>query len=308
MHNFLIIVPCLNEEKNIEKFIIKSKSLFDEKYNFKILFVDDGSSDYTWELIKKFRKKFSFIRGIKLSRNFGKENAISCGLNNFNDVEFVVTIDADLQHPLEKIEEMINLWTKGYKIINTYRLNSDRHIFRNFLSWLFYAFIKKFTNIKISNNSTDFILLDNEIVKKYNELKENDKQYRSLVNWLGYKKILLPIKINFRTEDKSKYRFGSLLRLAANIIVSYSLFPFRLLSYLGLMMFLIILFLLIIIIINKLFFLNSLLVSTNSIILLVQICLTGLILISISLLGVYLNKILQNTFVRPSYLIEEKTD
>ena len=173
MHNFLIVVPCLNEEKNIEKFIIKSKSLFDEKYNFKILFVDDGSSDYTWELIKKFRKKFSFIRGIKLSRNFGKESAISCGLNNFNDVEFVVTIDADLQHPLEKIEEMINLWTKGYKIINTYRLNSDRYIFRNFLSWLFYAFIKKFTNIKISNNSTDFILLDNEIVKKYNELKNN---------------------------------------------------------------------------------------------------------------------------------------
>jgi len=308
MHNFLIIVPCHNEEKNIEKFIIKSKSLFDEKYNFKILFIDDGSSDYTWELIKKFRKKFSFIRGIKLSRNFGKENAISCGLNNFNDVEFVVTIDADLQHPLEKIEEMINLWTKGYKIINTYRINSDRYIFRNFLSWLFYVFIKKFTNIKISNNSTDFILLDKEIIKKYNELKENDKQYRSLVNWLGYKKILLPIKINFRTEDKSKYSFGSLLRLAANIIVSYSLFPFRLFSYLGLMMFLISLFLVIIIIINKLFFLNSLFVSTNSIILLVQICLTGLILISISLLGVYLNKILQNTFARPSYLIEEKTD
>jgi len=308
MIKFSIIVPCMNEEKNIEKFIIKTRSLFANKYNFKIIFIDDGSVDGTWKLIKNLKEKNSFISGIKLSRNFGKENAIECGLKNIKDEDFVITIDADLQHPLERIEDMINLWLQGYKIINTYRINSDKFFFRKFISKTFYFLINHFTNLKIQTSETDFMLLDKYVVSKYNQMNEKDKQYRSLINWMGFKKTSIPIKIDFREGGKSKYKLITLLKLAINILVSYSLYPFKFIAYLGAIMFSLSFATLLIVLIDKVFLFNSLLVSYNSIILLIQIILTGLILISVSLLAIYLNKILENTLSRPNYLIEEEID
>ena len=236
MYNFSIIVPCLNEEKNIEHFTITAESLLKKKYNFKIIFIDDGSTDNTWNVIENIKKNFSFIHGVKLSKNFGKENAICCGLNNIKDEDFIITIDSDLQHPLEKIEEMIDLWKDGYKIINTYRKNRTEGSFREFGSTLYYFFIKKFTDLSIISQTTDFILIDKDVVKNFNQIPESNKQFRTLINWLGYKKINLPIEINSRIYEKSKYDLIRLLRLAINSFTSFSIFPIKLVGYLGLIM------------------------------------------------------------------------
>ena len=112
MYNFTIVVPCFNEENNVEKFTKITKSLLQDKYNYKILFIDDGSKDRTWANIENLKKNFSFINAIKLTKNFGKENALTCGLDNIKDEDFLISIEADLQHPIEKIEEMIGLWKK----------------------------------------------------------------------------------------------------------------------------------------------------------------------------------------------------
>jgi len=168
LYNFTIIAPCLNEEKNIEKFIKKAQLFFKNKYNFKILLIDDGSTDNTWNVIENLKNNFSFINAIKLSKNFGKENAISCGLNTIKDEDFIITCDVDLQHPLEKIEDMIELWKNGNKIVNTYRVNQVEKNFREISSKLFYFLFKKFTDLSIVAKSTDFILIDKEIVKKFN--------------------------------------------------------------------------------------------------------------------------------------------
>jgi glycosyltransferase involved in cell wall biosynthesis len=308
MHNFSIIVPCQNEEKNIEKFVVKVESLLKDKYNFKILFIDDGSLDNTWNIIENIKKRSSFISGIKLSKNFGKENAICCGLNNIKNEDFIITADADLQHPLEKIEEMINLWKNGYKIINTYRTNQTENNLREVGSKLFYFFIKKFSDLTIVSKTTDFILIDKEVVKKFNEINEANKQYRTLINWLGFKKANLPIKIHVREDGISKYKLNNLLNLALNNITSFSAFPLKIIAYIGLSMTVCMFIILLIIFMNKLIFNGNLGVKIESILIIIQILLTGIILSSISFLGIYIRKIVNNTNNRPSYIIEKNID
>jgi dolichol-phosphate mannosyltransferase len=308
MHNFSIIVPCLNEEKNIEHFSKTAESLLKEKYNFKIIFIDDGSTDNTWSIIENLKKKSSFIHGVKLSRNFGKENAICCGLNNIKDEDFIITIDSDLQHPLEKIEEMINLWENGYKIINTHRKNRTEGTLREFGSTLYYFFIRKFTDLSIISQTTDFILIDKDIVKKFNQIPESNKQFRILINWLGFKKINLPIEINSRIYEKSKYDIIRLLRLAINSFTSISIFPIKLIGFLGLLMTTLSTIIIVTSIIDKIFFFKFINISNQSLLILIQILLTGLILSAVAFLGVYISKILNNTNNRPNYIIEKTTE
>lgn len=308
MYNFSIIVPCLNEEKNIEHFTKTAESLLKEKYNFKIIFIDDGSVDNTWNAIENLKKKFSFIHGVKLSKNFGKENAICCGLSIIKDEDFIITIDSDLQHPLEKIEEMINLWENGYKIVNTYRKNRSEGSLREFGSTLYYFLIKKFTDLSIISQTTDFILIDKNIVKSFNQIPESNKQFRNLINWLGFKKINIPIEINSRIYEKSKYNLIRLLRLAVNSFTSFSIFPIKLIGYLGLFMTILSTTIIAISIVDKIFFFQLIAIGNQSLLILIQILLTGLILSSLAFLGIYISKILNNTNNRPNYIIEKKTE
>jgi len=305
LYNFSIVIPCLNEERNIENFVQKIDLLFQNKYNFKLLFVDDGSTDKTWYKIEDLKKKHSFINGIKLSRNFGKENALMCGLSNIKSEDFIITIDADLQHPLDEIEKMIQLWKDGYKIINTFRTNVTENNIREIGSKFFYFLIKNFTDLTNMAKTTDFILIDREIVKKFNDIQEVNKQFRILINWLGFKKINIPININARIQGKSKYNFIKLSKLAFNNLTSFSLFPLKLIGYLGILMSILSSLIIFAVVMDKIFFSNSLNVGINSIFATIQILLTGIILCSITFLGIYISKILKNTNNRPNYIIEK---
>jgi glycosyltransferase involved in cell wall biosynthesis len=303
-----MVVPCRNEEKNLENFVNKAETLFKDKYNFKILFIDDGSSDETWNLIKSLNKKFIYVKGIRLTRNFGKENAINCGIQHAEDNDFIIIIDADLQHPMEKIDEMISLWCKGNKIVSTYKVLLKYKNFRYLMTKIFYFFLNKFLEFKTKPNMTDFTLLDKEIVKKYNAINESNKQFRFLLGWLGYRKIELPIQINQRNFDKTKFNLFNLSKFAIDIISSFSLFPFKIIGYLSLIMIFSNLILLIFFILNKIFFKNSFLIGNYAILVIIQIILTGLILLCVSILAIYLKPILNNSLSRPSYIIEEKTN
>jgi polyisoprenyl-phosphate glycosyltransferase len=308
MYKFSIVVPCLNEEKNIEPFSKKIKLLLDGKYNFSILFIDDGSIDGTWNVITDLKKKFPFIKGIKLSRNFGKDNAICCGLSNIKDEDFIITIDADLQHPPEKIEEMIKLWENDNKIVNTFRTNQQENNIREIGSKLFYIIMNKFSDIIITTKTTDFVLIDKNIIKQFNQITESNKQFRALISWLGFKRISIPIEINERKNNKSNYTYKLLIKLAINNFSSFSTYPLKIITYIGIFMSLMSLIISTGISINKIFFNNSLSIGFQAILLVIQIFLTGLILTSMGILGLYVNKILNNSNNRPSYIIEKKTD
>ena len=151
-NNYFIIVPCHNEENNIDELISKINLSIKNYHQYKILFIDDGSKDNSWSKIDSMCNQNEKILGIKLSRNFGKDSAIEAGLNyldQINDYKFAIIIDADLQHPVEKIEDLIDEWNKDYKIVTTYKMNNVENFFRKAGSDFFLLFDDKLFRCKI---------------------------------------------------------------------------------------------------------------------------------------------------------------
>jgi len=306
---FSIISPCNNEEKNIIKFIEEIYKLKQKyNYNLTLLLIDDGSTDKTWKLIKECKLKYKFIKGVKLSRNFGKESALDAGLNAIGEnYDFHIIIDSDLQHPISQIPNLIdNYNTESYDIINTHRIDLKEGFFREFFSNLFYKILSKFSEIKIISKTTDYMLISNQVKKKYIDVKEINKTFRILINWLGFRKKSIPIEINLRKHGQSKYNFFNLFRLAITTISSFSILPIKLIGYFGVVMSILSSILIIFFIINHFLNITSLSWQTQFIIL--QILLSGLTMASVGLLGIYVTKILENTNSRPNYIIEEEID
>lgn len=306
-HKFLIIIPCKNEEKNILKFVEKvlelKKNVQDD---FDLCFVDDGSDDETWSKIKNLNKKYHIVKGIKLSKNFGKESAIEAGLNYSNySYDYYIVIDADLQHPINKISELINIHKKEkFEIVNTHRINAPEGFLREISSGFFYKLLNYFTNINIISKTTDFMLISKKVRNEYIDIFEYDKTFRIMIAWMGYKKKSIPIEIMDRKENISKYNFINLLRLATNAFSSFSILPLKLVGYFGIIMTLISTIMLTFMFLNLIQ--NFTVISWQTIIIVFQIFLTGIIMISIGISGIYLSKILNNVEKRPSYLVQEK--
>ncbi len=304
---FYIIVPCHNEENNIQNFISEIEKTLKTNNIYKILFIDDGSEDKTWDKINLNFNKNKRISGIKLSKNFGKESAIEAGLNKINnddEYHFAIIIDADLQHPISKIPEMISEWKKNYKIVTTFKENNVENIFRKFGSDLFYSIMSKYSDVKFVTKNTDFMLLDKSIVKVFNKLPEKNKFLKVFANWTGFKNKSIGIKINPRESGTSKYNFVNLFRTAINAITSFSLMPIKIVGYLGLIMSVLSIILLpILIILNIIGFTP---ISVQTLIIIFNVFLTGIILSAIGLLGIYISRIHENTIKRPSFIIEDE--
>jgi len=234
-----IISPCHNEEANISNFLKNLHTeIKDLDYECDILLVDDGSTDNTWLNIKEEKKNYKNLKGIKLSRNFGKESAIDAGLNFLNEKnKFFIIIDADLQHPINIIKDLIkNFENKKIDVVFTYRIDEKEGETREFFSKIFYKILGRFSDINIISKTTDFMLISQKVRDEFIKINEIDKTFRVLISWLGFSSISLPIKINYRTAGASKYNYFNLFRLAINTISSYSILPIKLIGYLGVLM------------------------------------------------------------------------
>ena len=301
---FEIITPCKNEEQNIEKFYNKIKILLKE-FDFNIKFIDDGSEDKTWEKIQELNNIDKKISGIKLLKNYGKENAITAGINDkIDEFDFKIIIDVDLQHPPEIIPEMIKRWQKNEKVIGTYREKFQEGFLREMGSSIFYFLMKKFSDVNILSKTTDFMLVDKTILKKYINITEKNKTFRATINLIYNYKNPIKIKINDRKNNKSKFNFAYLIRFAINTFTSFSIFPLKVIGYLGLLLSTISL-----IGIPVLFFVNFfeiIPISIQTIIIVLLVLLNGLILISNGILAIYITKIYENVNSRPDYVIEKK--
>ena len=304
---FYIIVPCYNEENNIQNFIAKVEECLNLNNNFKILFVDDGSNDETWDKINLNFKNNKKVSGIKLSKNFGKESAIEAGLNKIkdnNEYQFAIIVDADLQHPIDKIPQMIEEWKNNNKIVTTYKENNVENLFRKIGSDLFYTIMSKYSDVKFVTKNTDFMLLDRSVIDIFNKLPEKNKLLKVFANWTGFKNKSIGITINQRERGLSKYNFFNLFRTAINAITSFSLFPIKVVGYLGLIM-----SIMSIILLPVLIFLNFIEftpISIQTLIIIFNVFLTGIILSAIGLLGIYISRIHENTIKRPSFIVEDE--
>ncbi len=233
-HLLSIVAPVYNETDSVRPFYQAICAAVEGiAYTCELIFVDDGSSDDSAKCIAALEDAGVSRRLIRLSRNFGKEAAVSAGLNHAAG-DAVIIIDTDLQHPIEKIPEFIAAWEKGADVVVGVRQGSgDNRWFKRLTSNLFYKLINAVSNTKIIPNETDFRLLTREVVDQYNELTEHNRITRGLIDWLGYDRAVVYFDAKTREHGASKYSYRKLTRLAINTFVSYSFFPLRFAGYLG---------------------------------------------------------------------------
>ncbi|QMT59058.1 glycosyltransferase family 2 protein [Legionella sp. PC997] len=224
------VVPVYNEEAGIAEFIAAlTDTLQKLGYAYEILIVDDGSQDNTPLIIQQLRSQF-VLRCIRFSRNFGKENAISAGLDHAQG-DAVILVDADFQHPLELLSQFLAKWEEGYDMVYAVRQNrSDESWLKRTCAKAFYQFTSRINRINIPANAGDFRLLDRKIVKALQKLPERNRFMKGLYSWVGFKQIAIPFEVQPRKTGTSQWNFYSLLDLAITGITSFTAFPLRMIA------------------------------------------------------------------------------
>ncbi|EKE18539.1 MAG: hypothetical protein ACD_9C00301G0001 [uncultured bacterium] len=311
MKKISIVIPAYNEEKNIGLIYSKIKNVFfayAEKYEFEMIFVNDGSTDGTLKEIEKLASADENVKYIDFSRNFGKEIATTAGINN-SQGDACIMIDADMQHPAEIIPEFLSKWEQGAEVVVGVRnKNKSTGLFKKMCSAIFYKIINKIAEIEIVPNATDFRLLDRVVVDEFNRLNETHRMTRALIDWLGFKREYIYFEANKRMHGTPSYSFWKLLGLAMNSFVSLSLVPLKLAGYLGIVITFISGVAGSYILIGKYFFgwrfASTFSDSENLAILIVF--LVGIILTSIGLISLYVANIHGEVINRPMYVVRKK--
>jgi len=300
-----IIIPAYNEESNLSVVAAAIEAVFATmQYRYEIIFIDDGSADNTVNVLKQLAAKNSCIRYILFSRNFGKDNALSAGLQKAKG-DAIVTIDADMQHPPEMIVQMIELWQQGNEVVYTYREDKNEHTsrFNNIGSSLFYKTINRLSDIELEDGTADYRLIDRKVVDVLNALPENDPFYRGLVKWVGFTQKSIPYTPNERSFGETKYSRRALTRLALRGITSFSTKPLNIAIYLG-FTFSLLSLLYIPYAIMSLYFGWDALSGWASIIVTIAFF-GGLQLMILGIIGLYLGKLFMQNKQRPHFIIKE---
>ncbi len=294
-----VIVPAYNEEKCIKRAYSAIHSVLTENnIDSEFIFVDDGSSDHTYEEICELSSKEENISGIRFSRNFGKESAISAGLAAVSG-SCAVVIDCDLQHPPEKIVEMYRLWEKGYEIVEgikrergqekkTYRVGAK----------IFYSVISRMAGFDMANSS-DFKLLDRKVVDVLNRMPEKGF-FRAISYWVGYNKTTVEYDVAERVDGQSKWTSQGLIKYALSNISSYSTAPMQTVTVLGFVMLIISVIFGIWALIDKI--IGRALEGMTTVII-ITIFIGSIIMISLGIIGYYIARIYEEIKGRPKYII-----
>jgi len=298
------VIPAHNEADNIVNFIhdLQQKLTTLTKI-FEIIVVDDGSSDNTVELICPLLSNLP-LRILQLSRNFGKEAALTAGLAQVQS-DVCILIDADFQHPLTTIDEFLEKWTQGYDMVyGTRRSRADESFLKRVFSRAFYRLMTCITKVKIPPNAGDFRLLDRKAVLALNALPERERFMKGLYAWIGFKSIAIPFSVQARKGGKSSWRFRNLLELAIIGITSFSNVPLRVSSFLGLIISLIAFLYGLMIVFKTL--ISGIDVPGYATIVVAIMFFGGIQLLSIGVLGEYIARIFNEVKQRPTYIIAHK--
>lgn len=299
-----IIVPIYNESAGLLKNIpIILDWATQTNLDFEIILVNDGSEDDSWDLIEQLSIENSLIKGICFSRNFGKEAAVFAGLRSAEG-EAIIVMDADLQHPPSLIPKMVEKWKEGYKVIEAIkRTRSDSWISKKRASF-FNRTLQKLTGLDLQNSS-DYKLIDKDVLSNILSLNEVNTFYRAMVTWTGFPVKQIFFDVKEREEGESKFSLKSLASLAIHGIVSFSSIPLQGISILGLI-FLIFSFILGAQTLYN-YFCEEAYSGFTTVILLILIQ-GSFIMLGIGILGVYIGKIYSEVKKRPQYIILKKTE
>jgi glycosyltransferase involved in cell wall biosynthesis len=302
-----IIVPCYNEEESVNLFYDKIKEVIAtllNDYSFEIIFVNDGSKDDTLTNIKTLANLDSAVKYISFSRNFGKESALYAGLDKSMG-DYVVVIDVDLQDPPELIVDMLEIVDhEDYDIVATRRTSREGEpIVRSFFARLFYRLINSISDVKLVDGARDYRLMTRQVVDAILELCEYNRFSKGLFNWVGFNTKWLEFENIQRSAGSSSWSFWSLFNYSIEGIVAFTTIPLSISTFLGIIFSIVSFIMIIVLVLRKILYANPVAgwTSTVSIILL----LGGIQLLSIGVLGKYLEKTYIETKNRPIYIIKE---
>ncbi len=297
-----IIIPAYNEADNINPVFDKLEEVFQTlNYDWDVIFVDDGSTDETLEVLIKLSQK-SNLKYISLSRNFGKDEAIKAGIDHVN-ADLVITMDADLQHPPSLIPEMIKKWEEGYKVIYAYRRGKNPHVsyFSKLFSSLFWMLLSKLSGLKLEEGISDFRVIDKKVVMVLKSLDEYGLFLRGMVKWVGFKQLGIEYVPDERFSGETTYSKKALFKLAIYGITSFSTKPLYAAIYLGFIFSTLSLLYIPYIIISLSYDLE---VPGWSSTIMTIVFFGGLQLIMLGVIGVYIGKMFMQTKNRPNYIIQ----
>jgi dolichol-phosphate mannosyltransferase len=300
-----VVVPLFNEEGNIVALYNELVSVLVRLgKTYEILFVDDGSRDRSFELVKKINATDPLVRGISLSRNFGHQVALYAGMQ-YAAGDVIVTMDADLQHPPSVIPLLLEQMDKGFDIVNTRRLDArETGAFKKLSSRYFYRFINFISDVSIPESSSDFRLMTRKALNAFLQFGERDRFTRGLVSWMGFRQTMVDYECPPRFAGNSKYTLRKMIRFAADGITAFSSRPLRIASYTGIIVFFI----------GLVYALYAIIQHAAgktqpgwTSLLVTVLLLGGIQLLSLGIIGEYLARIFNESKSRPLFFIKDQT-
>lgn len=298
-----VIIPAYNEQENIKNTAsVVSDILTEADIAYEIVFVDDGSKDATWEEICKCSAQDRRVRGVRFSRNFGKEGAIFAGLRAVSG-ECAVLIDCDLQHPPELIPKMYRMWESGAEVVEAIKASRGREsLLYKLFAKSFYKMMKSSSGINL-DGASDFKLLDRRAVDALNEMPERMTFFRALSSWVGFRTEKIEFDVKPRAAGKTKWSFTKLFKFALNSITSFTNLPIHLITAVGVIFGIFAVIVGIQTLVN--YFSGNAAEGFSTVILLILIV-GACVLIGVGIIGFYLSKIYEEIKQRPRYIVSER--
>ena len=301
---FSIIAPVFNEHECLSEFYSRICSVMDTTHSsWELVFVEDGSTDGSTDLIRALAKKDKRVQPVIFARNFGHQIAVTAGMD-YSRGQAVVVIDADLQDPPEVILDLIAKWKEGYQVIYAVRRKREGESwFKLFSASLFYRLIYRITDVKIPLDTGDFRLLDRKIVNIMGSMRERHRFLRGMASWVGFRQIGVEYDRKERFAGQTKYPFSKMLKLALNAVTSFSYFPLQLATYIGFIAAGLSILSIPIVILLRIAFHEAFLGQATTLI--AVLFLGGVQLICMGILGEYIGRIYDEVKGRPLYVVSE---
>lgn len=302
-----VVVPLYNEQHGLASFhgaLTRQLEQIDT-YRFEIIYCNDGSTDQTRQQLQKLAEHDNRVKIISLSRNFGKEMATTAGITQAHG-RAVITIDADQQHPVELLPRFIAEWQAGNRVVIGLRTNEQTDFVKRVGSRWFYRLLNRLTGLPLTAGATDFRLIDQSVQADFLRLTEHNRITRGLIDWLGYERVYINFEIKARIHGSASYSFKKLSKLAIDSFISLSSSPLYITAYIGAAI-------LPVSVLLGLTMVGDALVGDplnwqvtgGAYVLVLLLFLTGLLLMSQGIIGLYLSHIHSETQNRPLYIIDK---
>jgi glycosyltransferase involved in cell wall biosynthesis len=304
MTHLSIVIPLYNESTLISE-LLKQVNLnaTESTTDFEVIMVDDGSTDQTWNQILKLSEKQTNLKGIKLSRNFGHHYAITAGLRS-SIGEWVVVMDGDLQDRPEVIPKLYKKAHEGFDIVFVSRRNRPEKFYYKILQKTFYWFLRILSGIKFDSTQANFSIINRKVVDAFNDFPESARFYGTTIKWLGFKTTQIQADHGMRFSGKPSYTFKKRIKLAGDIIIAFSERPLKFAVVVGLLIS-------IFSVIGAVWIIYSAInwgysVTGWTSLMFSTFFFSGILLIVLGIIGIYIGRIFQEVKRRPLYVISEK--